>query len=131
MCKIVLRNNIYPAQDHSLLLEAYRIIDTDKKGYIDLHTLENILKNFKDTYNKTQIKELEEFINDNENDFLEKNPYKEDDILGEKVKVYKSKKFFYENYIRKVLFENKKHMDCLTEDYYIYYNQYLTSKGIK
>ena len=68
---------------------------------------------------------------ENEKDFLEKINYQDDDNNGEKVKIFKAKKFYYENYIRKVLFDNKKHLDSLLEDYLIYYNQYLVSKGIK
>ena len=128
---IVLIKNVYAAQDQNLLLEAYRIIDTDKKGYLDLHTFESILKNFKDTYNKQQIAEFESFIYENENDFLEKNPNKEDEILGEKLKPHKAKKFYYENYIRKVVSDNKKQMDSLMDEFYIYYNDYLVKKGIK
>jgi len=45
--------------------------------------------------------------------------------------VLKSKKFYYENYVRKVLADNKKHWDSLMEEYYLYYNQYLSMKGIK
>lgn len=112
-------------------MEAFKIIDTDKKGYIDLHTFETLLKNFKDTYNKLQIKEFDDFVKDNENDFLDKNPNKEDEIMGEKVKPLKSRKFYYENYIRKVLADNKKHWDSLMEEFYLFYNQYLQIKGIK
>ena len=113
------------------MIEAFRVLDTDKKGFVDLHTLENILRNFKDTYNKLQIKEFEDFINDNQNDFFEKTPSKDSELSGEKSKVLKSKRFYYESYVRKVLGDNKKHWDSLMEEYYLYYNQYLSIKGIK
>lgn len=36
---------MYPSSDRDLLFEAFRVLDQDKKGYIDLNTLYNLLKN--------------------------------------------------------------------------------------
>ena len=52
-------------------------------------------------------------------------------MLGEKTKPHKAKKFYYENYIRKVVSDNKKQMDGLMDEFYNYYSDYLTKKGIK
>lgn len=43
---LVLKHNMYQSSDRDLLLEAFRLLDADKKGYLDLHTLFNLLKNF-------------------------------------------------------------------------------------
>lgn len=114
---------MYPSSDKELLLEAFRVLDSEKNGFLDLHTYYHFLKSFGVSFTKDQILEMEKFLLDNETEFLEPtklNTKDESESLRQKHSVYKSRKFYYESYVYKVLSDNKKHFDGLIGDYKIY-----------
>jgi len=112
-----------------MLFEAYKLLDADKKGYLDLHTLFNLLKNFgyvfiitlliRISFSKSHIKDMNDFIEQNEVQFLDMSkvdPTADQD--GKQTKSqYKSRKFYYEKYITKVMNDNKKHFDSLMGEF--------------
>ena len=67
---IVIRSNTYSSYDKDLLLKAFRVLDTDEKGFLDLHTMFYMFKNFGINFSKENLKEMEEFCVKNENDLL-------------------------------------------------------------
>ena len=116
---------MYPSSDKELLLEAFRVLDTDKNGFLDLHTYYHYLKNFGVSFTKDQIGLLDEFLSkdENETEFLEPrklNTENDSDNTRQKHSPYKSRKFYYESYVYKVLNDNKKHFDSLIAEYKIF-----------
>ena len=115
-----MKNNLYPASDKELLLEAFRVLDTEKNGYLDLHTYYHFLRTFGVSFTKDQISEMEKFFLENETEFLEPTKLNQDndpENARQKHSKYKSRRFYYESYVFKVTSDNKKHFDSLISDY--------------
>lgn len=123
LLNIVLKNNLYPSSDKELLLEAFRILDSDKNGYLDLHTYCHFLRNFGISFTNEQIDEMKDFFRDNETEFLEAtklNLENEAENTRQKQSPFKTRKFYYESYIYKVINDNKKHFDNLISEFKIF-----------
>jgi hypothetical protein len=71
---------------------------------------------------------MEKFIIENETEFLEPLKMNVDEGVREKHTQYKTRKFYYENYIRKVLGDNKKHFESLLNEYKAYAQEYKYNK---
>jgi hypothetical protein len=126
-----LKNYLYPSADKEILLEAFRVLDTDKNGYLDLHTYYHFLRHFGISFTKEQISEMDEFLSNNETEFLEAtklNVENESESTRQKHSPYKTRKFYYESYVYKVLNDNKKHFDCLMVEYKIFKQKQKESK---
>jgi Ca2+-binding EF-hand superfamily protein len=117
---IILKTNLYPISEKEVLLECFKLIDIEKKGFIDLHTYYTFLKSYGVSFNKKQIKDLEDFLKENESDFFD--PLKIDKETSQKKKhnQYTTRNFYYESYVRKVVMDNKSHFDELKEEFRIF-----------
>lgn len=118
----ILKNNLYPSYEKELLMEAFRVLDSEKNGYIDLHTFYTFVKSFGVSFSKDQIAEMEKFLLENETDFLE--PLKIKEFVKQKHNQYTTRKFYYESYIRKVVLDNKKHFDSILADFRVFMEAY-------
>ncbi len=67
----ILKTNKYSGYDKETLIEAFRILDNEKNGYLDLHTYYTFLKRYGITFTKEQIEEMESFLLLNDNELLE------------------------------------------------------------
>ena len=67
----LLKTNKYSGYDRETLIEAFRIMDIEKNGYLDLHTFYTFIKRYGITFTKEQIDEMEKFLLENENELLE------------------------------------------------------------
>jgi Ca2+-binding EF-hand superfamily protein len=117
---ILLKANTYPDNDKEILIEAFRVLDSDKLGYIDLHTYYSFLKSFGISFTSDQIQEMEKFLVENETDFLSPMKLNPDTMNKFKHNQYSTRKFYYETYVRKVISDNKKHFDNLKNEFTIF-----------
>lgn len=122
----ILKLNQYPNYEKEILLEAFRVLDAERNGYIDLHTFYTFVKSYGVSFTKDQIAEMEKFLCENETDFLE--PLKVKEYQRQKQNQYTTRKFYYESYVRKVVMDNKKHFDSLIGDFRIYMEVYKKQK---
>lgn len=127
----ILKENTYPSYGTNILLQAFSKLDTENNGYLDLHTMFYMLKNFGICFSKDNIKEMEDFCIKNENDLLGNFPdnnfdklelinNKDNKKINENIKIsnlknnqYISKKFYYQNYVRKVENDNREKFKLL------------------
>ncbi len=72
------------------------------------------------SFTKSQIKDMNDFIEQHGVEFLEKPKVVSQEDQKQTRPQYKSKKFYYEKYITKVITDNKKHFDSLMTEYKIY-----------
>ena len=122
----ILKTNKYSGYDKETLIEAFRILDSEKNGYLDLHTYYTFLKRYGITFTKDQIAEMESFLLKNDNELLEGLGVQNDEIA--KHKPTTTRKFYYESYVRKVLDDNQKHFDELMKEYKQFYDEYQETK---
>ena len=122
----ILKTNKYSGYDKETLIEAFRILDTEKNGYLDLHTYYTFLKRYGITFTKEQIDEMESFLLKNDNELLEGLGVQNDEVA--KHKPTTTRKFYYESYVRKVLGDNQKHFDELMREYKAFYDEYQETK---
>ena len=122
----ILKTNKYSGYDKETLIEAFRILDSEKNGYLDLHTYYTFLKRYGITFTKDQIAEMESFLLKNDNELLEGLGVQNDEVA--KHKPTTTRKFYYESYVRKVLDDNQKHFDELMKEYKQFYNEYQETK---
>ena len=122
----ILKTNKYSAYDKETLIEAFRILDNEKNGYLDLHTYYTFLKRYGITFSKEQINEMEAFLLKNDNELLEGLGVQNDEV--KKHKPTTTRKFYYESYVRKVLGDNQKHFDELMKEYKAFYDEYQETK---
>ena len=122
----ILKTNKYSGYDKETLIEAFRILDTEKNGYLDLHTYYTFLKRYGITFTKDQIAEMESFLLKNDNELLEGLGVQNDEVA--KHKPTTTRKFYYESYVRKVLDDNQKHFDELMKEYKQFYDEYQETK---
>ena len=122
----VLKTNKYSGYDKETLIEAFRILDNEKNGYLDLHTYYTFLKRYGITFSKEQIDELESFLLKNDNELLESLGVQNDEV--KKHKPTTTRKFYYESYVRKVLGDNQKHFEELMKEYKAFYDEYQETK---
>ena len=92
----ILKTNKYSGYDKETLIEAFRILDNDKNGYLDLHTYYTFLKRYGITFTKNQIDEMESFLLKNDNELLESLGVQNDEVA--KHKPTTTRKFYYESY---------------------------------
>lgn len=116
----LLRQNTYSSYDKDLLLKAFQTLDSTKLGFLDLHTMFYLLKNFGIKFNKQNIKDMEEFCLEYENDLLDPMPFEENQEIPKKHDQYTTRKFFYENYIRKIDQDNRKRFNNLMNEYVLF-----------
>ena len=122
----ILKTNKYAGYDKETLIEAFRILDNEKNGYLDLHTYYTFLKRYGITFTKEQIEEMESFLLKNDNELLESLGVQNDEII--KHKPTTTRKFFYESYVRKVFGDNQKHFEELMKEYKAFYDEYQETK---
>ena len=122
----ILKTNKYAAYDKETLIEAFRILDNEKNGYLDLHTYYTYLKRYGITFTKEQIEEMESFLLKNDNELLESLGVQNDEV--KKHKPTTTRKFYYESYVRKVLGDNQKHFEELMKEYKAFYDEYQETK---
>jgi hypothetical protein len=103
-----------------MLLESFRALDIEKKGYLDLHTLFTMMKAYGTPFTKSQVKDMEMFLVDNDIELLQPLKINEDEDR-ERHTQYKTRKFYYEAYLMKIGNENKKHYEALITEFRIYY----------
>ena len=123
----ILKLNKYSSYDKETLIEAFRVLDVEKKGYLDLHTFYSFIKNYGITFTKTQIEEMEKFLLENANEVFESLGTRNDEPIKHKQGIT-SRKFFYESYVRKVLSDDEKHFDSIMKEYKEYYDEYTETK---
>ena len=123
----ILKLNKYSSYDKETLIEAFRVLDVEKKGYLDLHTFYSFIKNYGITFTKTQIEEMEKFLLENANEVFESLGTRNDEPIKHKQGIT-SRKFFYESYVRKVLSDDEKHFDSIIKEYKEYYDEYTETK---
>lgn len=115
----IIKARQYASYDNDYLLEAFRALDSDKSGYIDLHTLFRTFQQFGEKFIKEQISEMESYCVQNEVDILDQMPFVT--IENEKIQMkhtqYTSRKFYYENYLRKSIEESRRHFNGLLEEF--------------
>ena len=122
----ILKTNKYSGYDKETLIEAFRILDNEKNGYLDLHTYYTFLKRYGITFTKEQIEEMESFLLLNDNELLESLGVQNDEVI--KHKPTTTRKFYYESYVRKVLGDNEKHFEELMKEYRAFYDEYQETK---
>ena len=122
----ILKTNKYSGYDKETLIEAFRILDSEKNGYLDLHTYYTFLKRYGITFTKEQIDEMESFLLKNDNELLESLGVQNDEVV--KHKPTSTRKFYYESYVRKVLGDNEKHFEELMKEYKAFYDEYQETK---
>ena len=122
----ILKTNKYSGYDKETLIEAFRILDNEKNGYLDLHTYYTFLKRYGITFTKEQIEEMESFLLKNDNELLESLGVQNDEV--KKHKPTSTRKFYYESYVRKVLGDNQKHFEELMKEYKAFYDEYQETK---
>ena len=122
----ILKTNKYAGYDKETLIEAFRILDNEKNGYLDLHTYYTFLKRYGITFTKEQIEEMESFLLLNDNELLESLGVQNDEVI--KHKPTTTRKFYYESYVRKVLGDNEKHFEELMKEYRAFYDEYQETK---
>ena len=122
----ILKTNKYSGYDKETLIEAFRILDNEKNGYLDLHTYYTYLKRYGITFTKEQIEEMESFLLKNDNELLEPLGVQNDEVI--KHKPTTTRKFYYESYVRKVLGDNQKHFEELMKEYKAFYDEYQETK---
>ena len=117
---IMIKANTYPDNDKEILIEAFRVLDSEKLGYIDLHIYYSFIKSFGIAFTSDQIQEMEKFLVENETDFLSPMKMNPDTMNKHKHNQYSTRKFYYESYVRKVVSDNKKHFDNLISEFRIF-----------
>ena len=122
----ILKTNKYAGYDKETLIEAFRILDNEKNGYLDLHTYYTYLKRYGITFTKEQLEEMESFLLKNDNELLEPLGVQNDEVI--KHKPTTTRKFYYESYVRKVLDDNQKHFEDLMKEYKAFFNEYEETK---
>ncbi len=122
----ILKTNKYSGYDKETLIEAFRILDNEKNGYLDLHTYYTYLKRYGITFTKEQIEEMESFLLKNDNELLEPLGVQNDEVI--KHKPTTTRKFYYESYVRKVLGDNQKHFEELMKEYKAFFDEYQETK---
>ena len=122
----ILKTNKYAGYDKETLIEAFRILDKENNGYLDLHTYYTYLKRYGINFTKEQIGEMETFLLNNDNELLEPLGVQNDEVI--KHKPTKNRKFYYESYVRKVLGDNQKHFEELMKEYKAFYDTYQETK---
>ena len=122
----ILKTNKYSGYDKETLIEAFRILDNEKNGYLDLHTYYTFLKRYGISFTKDQIDEMESFLLKNDNELLESLGVQNDEV--KKHKPTSTRKFYYESYVRKVLGDNQKHFEELMKEYKAFYDEYQETK---
>ena len=122
----ILKTNKYAGYDKETLIEAFRTLDNENNGYLDLHTYYTYLKRYGITFTKEQIEEMESFLLKNDNELLEPLGVQNDEVI--KHKPTTTRKFYYENYVRKVLGDNQKHFEELMKEYKAFYDKYQETK---
>ena len=80
----LLKTNKYYSYDRETLIEAFRVLDTEKNGYLDLHTFYTYLRRYGITFSKDQIDEMEKFLVENDNELLESLGVKNDEVVKPK-----------------------------------------------
>ena len=123
----ILKTNKYTGYDKETLIEAFRILDSEKNGYLDLHTYYTFLKRYGITFTKEQIEEMESFLLKNDNELLESLGVQNDEVA--KHKPTTTRKFYYESYVRKVLGDNQKHFEELMKEYKAFFDEYKETKA--
>jgi Ca2+-binding EF-hand superfamily protein len=122
----ILKTNKFAGYDKETLIEAFRILDNEKNGYLDLHTYYTFLKRYGITFTKEQIEEMQKFLLENDNELLESLGVQNDEVI--KHKPTTTRKFYYESYVRKVLGDNQKHFEELMKEYKAFYDEYQETK---
>ena len=122
----ILKSNKYAGYDKETLIEAFRILDNEKNGYLDLHTYYTYLKRYGITFTKDQLEEMESFLLKNDNELLEPLGVQNDEVI--KHKPTTTRKFYYESYVRKVLDDNQKHFEDLMKEYKAFFDEYEETK---
>ena len=122
----ILKTNKYRSYDKETLIEAFRILDVEKNGYLDLQTFYTYLKRYGITFIKDQMDELEAFLLKNDNELLESLGVQNDEVV--KHKKTTTRKFYYESYVRKVLGDNQRHFEELMKEYKAFYDEYQETK---
>ena len=124
----ILKMNMYPSYEKELLMECFRFLDSDKKGFIDLHTFYTFVKSYGVSFSKEQINEMEKFLLENETDCLEPLKIDKETLSKKKHSQFTTRKFYYESYVRKVVMDNKKHYDSLMTDFKVFMDVYKQEK---
>lgn len=114
---ILIKANTYPDNDKEILFEAFRVLDSEKLGYIDLHSYYSFMKSYGVAFSAEQIHEMEKFLIENETDFLSPMKINPDTMNKYKHNQYSTRKFYYESYVRKVVGDNKKHFEDLISEF--------------
>lgn len=120
----LLRANTYPSYDKEYLLKAFKVLDTTNQGFLDLHTMFYLFKNFGNKFNKQNLKDMEDYCLEFENDLLDPMPIEENQETPKKHDQYTTRKFYYENYIRKIDQDNRKRFNSLMSEYNNFSNNY-------
>lgn len=119
---LILKQNSYPSYDKDYLLKAFKVLDSESKGFIDLHELFYLLTHFGNGFLKENIKEFERFSIENENDLLDDLPIVDD--IQKKHDQYTTRKFYYENYIRKIDNDFNVKFKSLMSRFFVFLNEY-------
>ena len=122
----LLKSNTYVGYAKENLIEAFRVLDVENNGYLDLHTFYAFLKRYGTTFTKEQIKRMEKFLLDNDNELLESLGVKNDEM--QKPKPTTTRKFYYESYVRKVFGDNQAHFENIMREFKAYYDEYKEKK---
>jgi Ca2+-binding EF-hand superfamily protein len=120
----IMKTNLYSGYEKETLLEAFRVLDSGKDGYIDLHTFYAFVKSYGVSFTKEEIAEMETFLKDNETEFLESLGINQTDFTKKEHKKTTTRKFYYEAYVRKCVLDNKKQFDLLMAEYQTFLDDY-------
>ncbi|MCQ2817145.1 MAG: hypothetical protein MJ252_07760 [archaeon] len=126
----LLKTNDYSGYEPEVLLEAFRTLDKEKNGYLDLYMLYSFLKTYGDPFSKDQREDMDKFVKDNESDLVDL-PRVNNDDNDNKAKTTTQRKFYYENYVKKVFEDNERHFQDLMEEYEAYKNEFLQTHVYK
>ena len=126
---VILKNNLYAGYFKEELMEAYKVLDVEKNGYLDLHTFYTYLKTYGATFSKNHISEMEKFLLENENELLNSMEVDKNELAKKKHTPTTTRKFFYEAYVRKVIGEDQKHFESLLQEFKIFTEEYKQKKG--
>lgn len=122
----LLKKNTYASYDKDLVLKAYKVLDSNNEGYLDLRTILSLFKNFGlNKFSKQNLKEMEDFCIEYENDLLDPLPIEENQDTAKKHDQYTNRKFYYENYYRKLEEDNNKRFKSLMDEFLNFKENYV------
>ena len=120
--KQIVKENRYPEVDVNVMRQAFYCLDEKRLGYIDFNMLLQFFKNFGNKFRKSELEDFEKFVKTNSAQMFKEETEKT-------VNVNRSKKFLYEEYLRKVFYESNKHFESLIVEFRYLYKKEIEKKN--